>query len=113
MSYLVIKRYHEVTVDWSTIRLIFQGTLFGVQFNLFMAEDRRQNTFRLTILYSSRREQSLADLSTRPTANCLINLHYHDQSRDHPIREFVHLIGQMANPMKPVNEWRLTLMASC
>lgn len=33
-SYLVIDWYHKVSIDRGTIRLIFQGTLFGVQFNL-------------------------------------------------------------------------------
>lgn len=38
-SYLVIERYHEVAVDWSAVRLVLQGTLFCVQFDLVMLKE--------------------------------------------------------------------------
>lgn len=39
-SYLVIERDHEVAVDWGAIRLVFQGTLFSVKFNLFIKKQQ-------------------------------------------------------------------------
>lgn len=37
--YLVVQRDHEVAIDWSTICLVFQGALFGVQFNLCVTDE--------------------------------------------------------------------------
>lgn len=43
-SYLVIDWYHKVSVDRGTIRLIFQGTLFSVQFDLWQKKHNLLNS---------------------------------------------------------------------
>lgn len=63
-SYLVIDWYHKVSVDRGTIRLIFQGTLFGVQFNLW------KNTH---LLNSNTNLNSMLELELKPSGFCLLS----------------------------------------
>lgn len=54
ISYLIIERDHEVAIDWSTISLIFQGTLFGVQFDLMVKEDKHTDHYIIQFMLLSR-----------------------------------------------------------
>lgn len=50
-SYLVIDWYHEVSVDRGTIRLIFQGTLFSVQLDLWQTKHNLLNSTEQKYFY--------------------------------------------------------------